>query len=70
MKQNDFKVGDSVRVLIVGMDGFYTIDEINGDKVKLSQSYSGMSSRGHYSGGGKSSYKHRLEVTIDKISKI
>ena len=35
MKQDKFKVGDSVRVLIVGMDGFYTIDEINEDKVKL-----------------------------------
>ena len=70
MKKEKFKVGDSVRVLIVGMDGFYTIDEINEDKVKLSQSYSGMSSRGHYSGKSKSSYKHRLEVTIDKIKKI
>tara|TARA_B100000073_G_scaffold293846_1_gene257629 strand:+ start:155 stop:367 length:213 start_codon:yes stop_codon:yes gene_type:complete len=70
MKEEKFKVGDSVRVLIVGIDGFYTIDEINEDKVKLSQSYSGMSSRGHYSGKSKSSYKHRLEVTIDKIKKI
>lgn len=70
MKKEKFKVGDSVKVLIVGMDGFYTIDEINGDKVKLSQSYSGMSSRGHYAGRGKSSYKHRLEVTIDKIKKV
>jgi hypothetical protein len=61
------KVGDLVRVLIVGMDGYYTVDEINENTYKLSQPYSGMSTRGHFS--GKGSYKHQLEVPIEKIKK-
>ena len=37
------KVGDYVRVLIVGMNGYYTVDEINDDEYTVSQPYSGMS---------------------------
>ena len=63
----EIKVGDLVKVLIVGMDGFYTVDEINEGIYKLSQPYSGMSTRGHYS--GKSNYKHTLELPLEKIKK-
>ncbi len=61
------KVGDYVKVLIVGMNGYYTVDEINDDEYTVSQPYSGMSTRGHYS--GKSSYKHTLDVPLEKITK-
>ena len=61
------KVGDLVKVLIIGMDGFYTVDSIEDGIYKLSQPYSGMSSRGHYS--GKSNYKHTLELPLEKIKK-
>ncbi len=63
----EIKVGDLVRVLIVGMDGYYTVDSIEDGIYKLSQPYSGMSTRGHYSSGG--SYKHKLEVPLEKITK-
>ena len=63
----EIKVGDLVRVLIVGMDGYYTVDSIEDGIYSLSQPYSGMSTRGHYS--GKSSYKHTLEVPLEKITK-
>jgi len=62
------KVGDYVRILIVGMDGYYTVDEINDNEYTLSQPYSGMSTKGHYS--GKSSYKHTLKLPLEKIEKI
>ena len=61
------KVGDLVRVLIVGVDGFYTVDDIKDGMYKISQPYSGMGTRGHYSSGG--SYKHQLDVPIEKIKK-
>ena len=61
------KVGDLVRVLIVGVDGFYTVDDIKDGMYKISQPYSGMGTRGHYSSGG--SYKHQLNVPIEKIKK-
>ncbi len=61
------KVGDLVKVLIVGVDGFYTVDTIEGGLYSLSQSYSGMGTRGHYSSGG--SYKHKLQVPLEKIKK-
>ncbi|OUT49153.1 MAG: hypothetical protein CBB68_12100 [Rhodospirillaceae bacterium TMED8] len=61
------KVGDLVRVLIVGVDGFYTVDDIKDGIYKISQPYSGMGTRGHYSSGG--SYKHQLNVPIEKIKK-
>ena len=44
------KVGDLVKVLIVGMDGYYTVDSIEDGIYKLSQPYSGMSSREKYLG--------------------
>ncbi len=62
------KVGDYVRILIIGMDGYYTVDEINDNEYTLSQPYSGMSTKGHYS--GKSSYKHTLKLPLEKIEKI
>ena len=62
------KVGDYVKVLIVGMNGYYTVDEINDDEYTVSQPYSGMSTRGHYS--GKSKYKHTLKLPLEKIEKI
>ena len=61
------KVGDLVRVLIVGVDGFYTVDDIKDGMYKISQPYSGMGTRGHYSSGG--SYKHQLNVPLEKIKK-
>ena len=61
------KVGDLVRVLIVGVDGFYTVDDNKDGIYKISQPYSGMGTRGHYSSGG--SYKHQLNVPIEKIKK-
>ena len=61
------KVGDLVRVLIVGVDGFYTVDDIKDVIYKISQPYSGMGTRGHYSSGG--SYKHQLELPLEKIKK-
>ena len=63
------KVGDLVKVLIVGMDGFYTVDSIENGIYKLSQPYSGMSSRGHYAGTKQSTYKHKLELPLEKIKK-
>ena len=62
------KIGDFVKVLIVGMDGYYTVDEIDEGVYTVSQPYSGMSTRGHYS--GKSSYKHTLKLPLEKIKKI
>jgi hypothetical protein len=62
------KVGDYVKVLIVGMNGYYTVDEINDDEYTVSQPYSGMSTRGHYS--GKSKYKHTLKLPLEKIEKV
>ena len=56
------KVGDLVRVLIVGVDGFYTVDDIKDGIYKISQPYSGMGTRGHYSSGG--SYKHLSLIHI------
>jgi hypothetical protein len=64
----EIKVGDYVRILIIGMDGYYTVDEINDNEYTLSQPYSGMSTKGHYS--GKSSYKHTLKLPLEKIEKI
>ena len=61
------KVGDLVTVLIVGMDGYYTVDKINEGMYTVSQPYSGMGTRGHYS--SKSSYKHQLKVPIEKLKK-
>ncbi len=69
MSDNEIKVGDLVRVLIVGMDGYYTVDEISEGIYKVSQPYSGMSSRGHYAGTKGSTYKHKLELPLEKISK-
>ena len=63
----EIKVGDYVRILIIGMDGYYTVDEINDNEYTLSQPYSGMSTKGHYS--GKSSYKHTLKLPLEKITK-
>jgi hypothetical protein len=68
MSDNEIKVGDLVNVLIVGMDGYYTVDEINDDEYTVSQPYSGMSTRGHYS--GKSKYKHTLKLPLEKIEKV
>jgi len=62
------KIGDFVQVLIVGMDGLYTVDQIDEGIYTVSQPYSGMSTRGHYS--GKSSYKHTLKLPLEKIKKI
>ena len=68
MSDNEIKVGDLVNVLIVGMNGYYTVDEINDDEYTVSQPYSGMSTRGHYS--GKSKYKHTLKLPLEKIEKV
>ena len=68
MSDTEIKVGDLVKVFIVGMDGYYTVEEINDDVYTVSQPYSGMSTRGHYS--GKSSYKHTLKLPLEKIEKV
>ena len=62
------RVGDYVKVLIVGMDGLYTVDQIDEGIYTVSQPYSGMSTRGHYS--GKSKYKHTLKLPLEKIEKV
>ena len=62
------KIGDFVQVLIGGMDGLYIVDQIDEGIYTVSQPYSGMSTRGHYS--GKSSYKHTLKLPLEKIEKI
>jgi len=68
MSDVEINVGDFVKVFIVGMDGLYTVDEINEGVYTVSQPYSGMSTRGHYA--GKSSYKHTLKLPLEKIEKV
>ena len=66
MSDKEIKIGDSVLIRAVGIDGLYTVDGITNGLYSVSQGYSDISSRGHKT---KSSYRHRMTVPLEKLRK-
>ena len=66
MSDKEIKIGDSVLIRAVGIDGLYTVDGIANGLYSVSQGYSDISSRGHKT---KSSYRHRMTVPLEKLRK-
>ena len=53
MSDKEIKIGDSVLVRAVGIDGLYTVDSISDGLYSISQGYSDVSARGHTAGETK-----------------
>ena len=66
MSDKEIKIGDSVLVRGVGIDGLYTVDSISDGLYSISQGYSDVSARGHKT---KSSYRHRMTLPLEKLRK-